>query len=92
VSIQFDVCGALEHEKSPPLYAVSKRALVGASYCSLCGGLSWEQEYRFNDKYMCKITEMNVPYPAPAGNVCPGKPGKVNIRQNSFKRVSLRGL
>jgi hypothetical protein len=32
VLIQFYVCGALEHDESPHLYAVSKRALVGTSY------------------------------------------------------------
>jgi hypothetical protein len=60
-----------------------------ANYRSPCGGLSWEQEYRLNDKYMYKITETNVPYPAPVGNVSPGPPGKLKIRQHSFKRVSL---
>jgi hypothetical protein len=57
VSIQFDVCGAVEHGESPHLYAVSKTALREASHHSPCGGLSWEQECRFNDKYMCEITK-----------------------------------
>jgi hypothetical protein len=51
------MCGALEHDKSSHLYAVSKRALIETNCESPCGGLSYEQEYRFNDKYMCEITE-----------------------------------
>jgi hypothetical protein len=67
MSIQFDVCGVLEHDKSPHLYAVSKRALTETSFCSSCGGLSWEQEFRFSDKYMSEITntyECALPYPS----------------------------